>query len=239
MAHRRTVIPVKAGTSTANQVTITEDDTPKMSEDDTLKMSGSDHPGMALVTNPLTGNNFLPWSRSVKISLGAKNKLGFIDGTVEKPELDSENYDQWKKVDYMITSWLLNSISKEIVEAFLYADSAKELWEDICQRFGESNGPLLFQLEKEITTLTQGNESVAVYYTKLKKLWDEYILLITVPRCTCGSAQALRDLETNRRLIQFLMGLHEGYDHVRSQILLMDLLPTVNKAYSMILRVEK
>ncbi|KAL0423854.1 UNVERIFIED_CONTAM: hypothetical protein Sradi_0920200 [Sesamum radiatum] len=37
----------------------------------------------------------------------------------------------------------------------------------------------------------------------------------------------------------FLMGLINAYDHVRSQVLLMDPLPTVGKAYSMFLRVEK
>ncbi|KAL0310292.1 UNVERIFIED_CONTAM: hypothetical protein Scaly_2941900 [Sesamum calycinum] len=39
--------------------------------------------------------------------------------------------------------------------------------------------------------------------------------------------------------MQFLMGLSNAYDHVRSQVLLMDPLPTVGKAYSRFLRVEK
>ncbi|KAL0370630.1 UNVERIFIED_CONTAM: Retrovirus-related Pol polyprotein from transposon RE1 [Sesamum angustifolium] len=39
--------------------------------------------------------------------------------------------------------------------------------------------------------------------------------------------------------MQFLMGLHESFDHVRNHILLMEPLPSVNKAYSMVLRVEK
>ncbi|KAK9165874.1 hypothetical protein Scep_001065 [Stephania cephalantha] len=39
--------------------------------------------------------------------------------------------------------------------------------------------------------------------------------------------------------MQFLMGLNDIYDHVRNQILVMDPLPNINKAYSMILRVEK
>ncbi|KAK4392659.1 hypothetical protein Sango_2043700 [Sesamum angolense] len=34
-------------------------------------------------------------------------------------------------------------------------------------------------------------------------------------------------------------GLHESFDHVRNQILLMEPLPSVNKAYSMVQRVEK
>ena len=37
----------------------------------------------------------------------------------------------------------------------LYADSAKELWSELTERFGDSNGPLLYQLEKEISELYQ------------------------------------------------------------------------------------
>ncbi|KAL0396038.1 UNVERIFIED_CONTAM: hypothetical protein Scaly_0052200 [Sesamum calycinum] len=43
----------------------------------------------------------------------------------------------------------------------------------------------------------------------------------------------------SNQLMLFLMGLINAYDHVRSQVLLMDPLPTVGKAYSMFLRVEK
>ena len=58
----------------------------------------------------------------------------------------------------------------ELSDAFLYVNSAKDLWQELCDRFGQSNSPLLFQIEKEITELQQGIDSVAVYYTKLKKL---------------------------------------------------------------------
>lgn len=35
------------------------------------------------------------------------------------------------------------------------------------------------------------------------------------------------------------MGLNNSYGHAKNQILIMDPLPSVNKAYSIILRVEK
>ncbi|KAJ0101643.1 hypothetical protein Patl1_06341 [Pistacia atlantica] len=35
--------------------------------------------------------------------------------------------------------------------------------------------------------------------------------------------------------MQFLMGLNDSFDHVRNQILVMDPLPIINKAHSMIL----
>ena len=36
-----------------------------------------------------------------------------------------------------------------------------------------------------------------------------------------------------------MIGLNDSFDHIRNQILLMNPLPNVNKAYSMVLRVEK
>ncbi|KAI5339322.1 hypothetical protein L3X38_018594 [Prunus dulcis] len=47
----------------------------------------SDHPGMVLASIPLTGDNYSTWSRKVRISLSAKNKTGFIDGSIVKPSL--------------------------------------------------------------------------------------------------------------------------------------------------------
>ncbi|KAL0402446.1 UNVERIFIED_CONTAM: Retrovirus-related Pol polyprotein from transposon RE2 [Sesamum latifolium] len=49
----------------------------------------------------------------------------------------------------------------------------------------------------------------------------------------------MAEMNSASQLIQFLMGLEESYDNVRSQILLMDPLPTIGKAYSMLLRIEK
>lgn len=83
----------------------------------------------------------------------------------------------------MVTSWILNSISKEIVEAFLFASSAVELWNKLRERFGESNGPMLFQLQSEICSLSQGTMSVDAYFTKLKRLWDELLCFMSIPYC--------------------------------------------------------
>ncbi|KAK6150121.1 hypothetical protein DH2020_017646 [Rehmannia glutinosa] len=219
-------------THNANQVVVKTDD-------ESLHLHGSDHPGLVLVSNVLTGANYYSWRRSMIIALGAKTKIGFINGKTKAPAEDKAEFEAWKKVDWMVISWILNSISKELTDSFIYANSAKELWDDLAQRFGESNGPLLYQLQKEISMVTQGNLSLMAYFTKLKKLWDEYASLVILPECTCGAYKMQTDLDLHTKLMQFLMGLNESYDHVRNQILLLDPLPTVNKAYSMLLSVEK
>ncbi|KAL5784713.1 hypothetical protein ACOSQ2_007105 [Xanthoceras sorbifolium] len=78
-------------------------ETNNINSGDPLFLHNSDHPGMALVTTPLTRKNFLTWSRSVKIALGAKLKLNFIDESYKVPNKDSPLYDQWTRVNCMIT----------------------------------------------------------------------------------------------------------------------------------------
>lgn len=46
----------------------------------------------------------------------------------------------------MVTSWLLNSLSKEIGDSVIYSATSNELWESLEQRFGKSNGTKLFHL---------------------------------------------------------------------------------------------
>ncbi|KAL0320076.1 UNVERIFIED_CONTAM: hypothetical protein Sradi_5269100 [Sesamum radiatum] len=87
--------------------------------------------------------------------------------------------------------------------------------------------------------MSPGNMSIAVYFTKLKKLRDELASLDPIPSCSCGASKKLSERTASNQLIPFLMGLSDTYDHVRSQILLMDPLPTVGKASFMFLRVEK
>ncbi|KAK4407763.1 Retrovirus-related Pol polyprotein from transposon RE2 [Sesamum angolense] len=76
-------------------------------------------------------------------------------------------------------------------------------------------------------------------------LWDELVQLRPLPEytcgcnCTCGVAKAIANLIEQRQLMQFLMGLNDEYDNIRSQILVNEPLPGVNMAYSIVLRVEK
>ncbi|KAL0323331.1 UNVERIFIED_CONTAM: Transcription factor TGA5 [Sesamum angustifolium] len=210
-----------------------------------LQLLSSDHPGLILVSSPLDGKNFLAWSRAVRRALGAKSKLGFITGACRKPTGDPELIEQWTRVDCMVASWLLNTMTKNISNAFIYAKSARTLWIDLEQRYGQRNGPLLYQLEREIASVSQGDLSIVDYFTKIQMLWDELVQVRPIPECTCGCtctcgvAKATADLAEQRQLMQFLMGLNDEYDTVRSQILVNEPLPSVNVAYSMVLRVEK
>ncbi|KAL2229041.1 UNVERIFIED_CONTAM: Retrovirus-related Pol polyprotein from transposon RE1 [Sesamum indicum] len=211
---------------------------------DVMQLQSSDHPGMVMVSALLTGANYFAWNRAVRRALTSKMKLEFVDGTTAPPPANTDAFKRWNRIDSMVTTWILNCMSKELAESFMYVASARELWLELEARYGESNSPMIYQLQREIGEVTQGNMSITEYYTKLKRLWDELVCLSPAPQCicagcTCGINKAMADLTASNHLIQFLVGLNAVYDQARSQILLLEPLPSVTKAYSMLLRMEK
>lgn len=86
--------------------------------------------------------------------------------------------------------------------------------------------------------------SVTEYFTELKILWDEHDMLSPTPDCTCPvkcSCDLIKTFQKKQEIEQvicFLKGLAEVYGTVKSNILMMEPLPTINKAYGMVLQQE-
>uniref|UniRef100_A0A2N9HJK3 Integrase catalytic domain-containing protein n=1 Tax=Fagus sylvatica TaxID=28930 RepID=A0A2N9HJK3_FAGSY len=128
------------------------------------------------------------------MALTAKNKIGFVNGVIEQPQDEfSPAYNAWVRYNTMVISWLLNSLSKEIASSVIYANTAKEIWEDLRERFAQGNGPRIFEIQKSISVLSQDNSSVSSYYTRLKSLWDELSNFRPIPDCSCGAMKVLLD----------------------------------------------
>ena len=124
---------------------------------------------MVLTNRQFKGSNYINWSNAACMGLGTKLKLGFIDGNLTKPGDDSANLLNWLTCDYMVRCWLLNSLTPEILERFMYAKTAKQLWDELAERLVEANGPIIYQLHRDLTMMMQDNEHVSVYFSKIKK----------------------------------------------------------------------
>lgn len=144
----------------------------------------SDTPGMVLVNTPFDGKGYSGWRRSILISLSAKNKLGFIDEARPPPTLINPTFKLWNRCNYMVTSWLLNSLSKYIASSVLYSRTAKDLWSDL-EHVGQPNGAQLYQLQKELVDLTQVSNDIVEYFTKMKRLWNKLDTFNANMLCTC------------------------------------------------------
>ncbi|KAL0009540.1 hypothetical protein SO802_011042 [Lithocarpus litseifolius] len=212
-----------------------------------LYLHHEESPGAMLVYQPLVGENYPTWARSMRMALIAKNKLGFIDGTLtlSSPMVKTSSAIQaWVHCDKMVASWILNSVCQEIATSIVDKDTALEIWNDLRERFSQANGPRVFQLKKDIAGTTQGQSSITSYFTQLNVLWDQLQKFRPFPMCSCGFCtcnlgQKLNDLQHQDLVMQFLMGLSDSYAQVRAQILLMDPLPPINKVYSLLIQEER
>ncbi len=59
--------------------------------------------------------------------LRAKNKLGFIDGTLIKVEDDLERCQVWKKCNPMVISWIFNAFAPKLHNCIAFIDSTKDM----------------------------------------------------------------------------------------------------------------
>ena len=124
---------------------------------------------VVLVSQPLIGpENYLSWSRAVFLSLSGRNKFGFLDGSIPTPDLSPPLYNVWHRANTTILSWMVNSLSKDLATSVMYIHTARDLWIDMRDRFSQPNVLRFFEIQKEISKLSQGSLSVSSYFTKFK-----------------------------------------------------------------------
>ena len=177
-----------------------------------LYIHPSDHPGHPLVSNIFNGDNFGNWKRLVIISLLTKHKIAFIDGTCTCPAATAPLFVLWQRNNAMVLSWILSSLNENIRNSVLHFETARDLWVDLEERFSQSNKARLFQVQKDVSCLSQGDMDIASYYTKAKQLCDESNAVSEIPKCTCKKCECevngkLHSYTEERKLIQFPMGL--------------------------------
>ncbi|XP_071699399.1 uncharacterized protein [Rutidosis leptorrhynchoides] len=155
---------------------------------------------------------------------------------ISKKLTGSENYGSWKLKIALNAKNKLKIVTNEYAEP---DQTSKELQE----HYSQIDGHRVYQLANDISQLKQNNCTIEVYYHKLKGLYDEADALEAPYVCsctyTCENGRNNGEREQRKRLIQFLMGLDESYANTRGQILLMQLLLTITKAYGMIKQEEK
>lgn len=130
----------------------------------------------------------------------------------------------------MLRAWIRNSLSPELQEAFVYIASDKDLWDNLEEKFGQCNGVFINQLKRSITSLKQGDSTVTACFTRLQRMVDELTAVEPPINCICPARNIIAERKNRDQLI---------YEPMRNQILLMDPLSSINKAYSLLLQIER
>ncbi|XP_019259299.1 PREDICTED: uncharacterized protein LOC109237446 [Nicotiana attenuata] len=114
-----------------------------------LFVHSSDIPGLSLV--PFSVSDFGGWRRSIIVSLSAKNKIEFIDGTFPRPPQNSpESGDIWTQLNRgygTVNGTKVFEIKKELtsthqgaLDIASYFNKLKKLWDELrVMRSSQSN----------------------------------------------------------------------------------------------------
>ena len=113
-------------------------------------------------------------------------------------------------------------------------NKALDHWDELRQRFAQGSHTRLADLQEEIYVVKQGNLTITSYYTQLKGLWGELENFRLITSCVCGLQCNCRMYREQDKIMRFLKGLNDKFSNVRSQILLINPLPPMNKVFSMI-----
>lgn len=202
------------------------------------------HPseGTGAVISPimLTGDNYESWSRSLRNNLRAKNKLGFIDGTIPVPDSKSPDLPQWGIVNSMLVAWIFNTLDVSVRSTMRFPDHVKALWDDLRDRYSLGNGPRILELKNKIHDCRQNGRSVAVFFGELRQLQDELLSYCKLPVCVCPAASEYLRLQETDHLHQFCLGLDsKKFGTLVSGLLMQDPLPSLNVAYAKIISDER
>lgn len=68
----------------------------------------------------------------------------------------------------------------------IYINTTGVLWANLKEKFSQSNGPRIFQLQKDISSLLLEDMSISDYYTQWKTLWNELLNFKPLLNYGCG-----------------------------------------------------
>ncbi|XP_035838300.1 uncharacterized protein LOC118485896 [Helianthus annuus] len=174
---------------------------------------------------------------SVKLK-EAKNKFGFIDGKCERSTDDHVLASQWDRCNFVVLTWLLNSVSEELFLGQVFSKYASEIWEDLKETYDKIDGSVVYDLYKKINCISQNGSTVADYYNRLTTMWKQFDAMLKLPTCSCKAAKDYNDFSMLIKLMQFLMGLDDVYQPVRTSLLTREVFPSVKVAFSVVSREE-
>ncbi|VFQ67474.1 unnamed protein product [Cuscuta campestris] len=201
----------------------------------------SEGPGNSLTKFLLKCDNFDIWEKAIRNALGGRGKSIFLSPVDVPKPVDENELSAWYANHQIICSWIFNSVDESIQPSIVSHTISSELWDDLRKRYSCSNGPRIYQLKSELTSLRQKGQSVVSYYNQFITLWKQLNgLSDPTDGCKCEAAVATRARIERDKTIDFLLGLDdEQFGNIRSQILGTEPVPDIDRAYYLISQEER
>ncbi|KAJ1430123.1 hypothetical protein SESBI_07907 [Sesbania bispinosa] len=146
---------------------------------------------------------------------------------------------KWQLDNSLVTSWLLNTMTTEIGEDFIYYNIAKEMWAGVKKTHSNvDNTSTIFEIKSILHDLRQGESIVTEYFNNLNQHWQELnIYEETEWKCPEDKKQ-YKELVKKDKIYKFVLGLDKDLNKVHGRILETKPFPKIREVFSEIRREE-
>ena len=140
----------------------------------------------------LSDDNFRLWKFQNLTSLKAYDLENFLESGSEPPSkyltstessstsaivTPNPEYKVWKRQDHLISSWLLGSMSEEILNQMLHCKSAKEIWRTLQGIFSSRFLAQAMQFKNKLHNINKGSMPLKEYFLKIQQCVDVLSLI--------------------------------------------------------------
>ncbi|KAG8496134.1 hypothetical protein CXB51_009382 [Gossypium anomalum] len=136
-------------------------------------------------TVKLSEQNYLLWKHQILLILQGYELEGYVLGTISVPSpliprpdgqsIINPSFLLYKKQDKFLASWLLSTVTDEILVHLTMAKTSFEVWTVIERRFGVKFTVKIFSMRHALYSVKKANLTVKEYLAKVKTLCDSLI----------------------------------------------------------------
>jgi hypothetical protein len=192
------------------------------------------------ISEKLVRTNHTVWKAQVLAVLWGAQLVGFLDGSTKAPkeklvvksskEVDDEEipnpaFTAWKAQEQQVLSYLLTSVSRDVLVQIAALPSTREAWTHIETSFAPQSHAWVINTRMALTTTQKGTSTVAGYMSKMKSLADDM-------------ASAGKKLDDEELCSYILAGLDFEYNSLVSSIAARVEPITLGELYSQMLALE-
>jgi hypothetical protein len=130
--------------------------------------------------------NYLLWETQVLPAVRGARVMGFLDGSSKAPpkkltvdkdskeeEVDNLAYDVWVQNDQLVLTYLLASLSREIMVSCIGMKTASQVWAMITSMFAAQSRTRTANLRVQLANTKKEGKTTSQYFAAVKAVADE------------------------------------------------------------------
>ncbi|KAL4379783.1 hypothetical protein GQ457_02G018970 [Hibiscus cannabinus] len=148
--------------------------------------------------------NFLMWKQQVLLIVPSLRLEKLLTGVLKDPPAtitstdgvvtENKDYEIFVAQDSALASWLLSTISPQLLPQFIGAETASEIWSTVLPFFSSRSTTTVMSLHYKLCSLRKGDLSMRAFVSQVKELCNALT--------ACGSP--ISDLETIATILKGL-----------------------------------